>query len=136
MRKLILVFIALLLIVGTGFAAEKAMKTKAGQYDVELMFSAKPVVGEVPLTVVVKEAGKAVTDAKVTVEYYMTEKIGPTKKYIEMPYHRSEVETKVEPSGYAGKADFSMAGRWNVNIKIEKDGKISTAKFYVRVKSR
>lgn len=136
MKKLVLLMMALLLVAGTGFAAEKAMKAKAGDYGVQLVFGKEPTTYEaVPLTVILKDAaGKAVTNAKVTIEYYMTEKTGPTKKYREMPYHKSEAETKAEPSGYTGKAEFSMGGRWNVDVKIEKDGKVSTTKFYVTVK--
>jgi uncharacterized GH25 family protein len=134
MKKMLLLLIALLLVAGTGFAAQKAMEAKADDYAVKLVFGKAPTTYEaVLLTVILKDAaGKPVTDAKVTVEYYMNLKQG--QKSLEMPYHKSEAETKAEPSGYTGKADFSMGGRWNVNVKIEKDGKVSTAKFYVTVK--
>ena len=120
--------VALLLVFLTaGFAAAKdfEVKKKAGSYDVEVrMDKNPPVVGDNNITVEVKESGKAVTDAKIVVDYSMPAMPG-------MPAMNSKTDAELKGSVYKGTMNISMAGAWNVAVKIKRNGKTSVVKFNV-----
>lgn len=136
MKKLMVLMMALLLIAGTVYAKDAVMKGKAGNYTVEAQLEkTPPVVGENTLTVQIKDpSGKVVTDKKVEVEYFMTEKISPTRKSVEMPYMKSETAATPQEAGYKAKLNFSMAGPWNIAVKITDGEKVKRARFHVNVK--
>lgn len=136
MKKVSILVMALLLAAGSVFAKDAVMTGKAGDYTVEARLEKMPpVTGENTLTVRIKDAaGNPVTDKKVEVEYFMTEKMSPTRKSIEMPYMKSEAGATVQDSAYKSKLDFSMAGPWNITLKIADGEKAQKAKFHVNVK--
>jgi nitrogen fixation protein FixH len=87
-----------------------------------------PVTGKNIVEVSVKDkTGKAVTDAKVTVEYSMPGMPGmPAMNY------KSDAELKGET--YKAVISPSMAGSWNVAIKVARGGKTDTARLTIDVK--
>ncbi|HEX8947378.1 MAG TPA: FixH family protein [Dissulfurispiraceae bacterium] len=119
----------LLLIAGIAFAKDYEVTKKAGEYDVVVkMDKNPPVVGDNNVKVALKDAsGKAVTDAKVSIDYGMPAMPG-------MPAMNYKTDTEFKGGEYAAKMDLSMSGSWNIAVKIAKSGKTSTAKFSVDAK--
>ncbi len=77
------------------------------------------------VTVAVKDAsGKAVTDAKVFMDYSMPGMPG-------MPAMNYKATAVLEGSVYKAKLNFSMSGSWNVAVKVMRGGKTSNMKFSV-----
>jgi hypothetical protein len=74
--------------------------------------------------VVTDKAGKAVTDAKVLVTASMAAMPG-------MPAAENNAEAKLEGGKYKAKIDLTMAGSWNMSVRITRGGKTATAKFTV-----
>ncbi|MBI4691473.1 MAG: FixH family protein [Nitrospirae bacterium] len=126
MKRLAVVGIILLLIAGIAYAKDYEVKKKAGEYDVEVKIDKNPpVVGDNNIEVEIKDAsGKYVTDAKVKVEYSMPAMPG-------MPAMNSKVDTELKGNEYKAKMNLSMAGSWNIAVKITRGGKTSTVKFNV-----
>lgn len=126
MKKIAAVTMALLLIAGIAYAKNYEVKKKAGDYDVVAAIDKNPpVAGDNILTIAVKDAsGKAVTDAKVKVDYTMPAMPG-------MPAMNYKADAKLEGSEYKATLNLSMSGAWNVAVKITKGGKTSTMKFNV-----
>ena len=128
MRKMALLGIVLLL---AAVAASPAGATvrKAGDYTVDVtMDKNPPVAGENTIDVRIKDkAGKAVTDARVTVEYSMPGMPGmPAVNY------KSGAELKGET--YRAVISPSMAGSWNVAVKVTRGSKTETARLTIDVK--
>jgi hypothetical protein len=121
-------FMVLLVPLMFGFAAAKdyEVKKKAGEYNVEAKIDRNPpVVGDNNITVEIKDAaGKYVTDAKVAVDYSMPAMPG-------MPPMNYKTDAELAGDKYKAKMNLSMAGPWNIAIKISKGGKTSTAKFSI-----
>lgn len=126
MKKIAAVTMALLLIAGIAYAKNYEVKKKAGDYDVVAAIDKNPpVAGDNILTIAVKDAsGKAVTDAKVRVEYSMPAMPG-------MPAMNYKADATLTGSEYKTTLNLSMSGAWNVAVKITKGGKTSTMKFNV-----
>jgi hypothetical protein len=106
-----------------------AMTKKAGDYTVDVTMDRNPpVTGKNSVEVGVKDkTGKSVTDAKVTVEYSMPGMPGmPAMNY------KSDAELKGET--YRAVISPSMAGSWNVAIKVSRAGKTGTARLTIDVK--
>jgi hypothetical protein len=128
MKKLAIVACMLLLVVGVANAANTITK-KAGEYTVAFTTDRNPpVTGKNNVEVAVKDAsGRAVTDAKVVIEYSMPAMPGmPAMNY------KSTAELKGE--SYKAEIDPSMTGPWNLAVKITRGGKSETAKFTLDVK--
>jgi len=128
MRKLAMVGIVFVLMVGVVFAANTITK-KVGDYTIDFTTDKNPpVMGKNNVDVVVKDkAGAAVKDAKVVVEYSMPAMPGmPAMNY------KSTAESKGDK--YAAVIEPSMAGPWNVAVKITRGGKTDTARFTLDVK--
>jgi hypothetical protein len=128
MRKLTIIITMLLLIVGVAYGAGTITK-KAGDLTVEVTIDRNPpVVGRNNVDVAVKDkSGKTVTDAKVQVEYSMPAMPGmPAMSY----------KADAEPKGEAYRAVMtpSMAGSWNIAVKISRQGKTDTARLTTDVK--
>ncbi len=126
MKKIAAVTLVLLLIAGIAYAKNYEVKKKAGDYNVVATIDKNPpVAGDNILTVAVKDAsGKAVTDAKVKVEYSMPAMPG-------MPAMNYKADAKPEGGEYKATLNLSMSGAWNIAVKISRAGKISTMKFNV-----
>ncbi len=127
-RKLTISVAVLLLIVGVAYAANTITK-KAGDHTVEVtMDKNPPVTGKNNVDIAVKDkAGKAVTDAKVVVEYSMPAMPG-------MPPMNYKANAELKGETYRAVMNPSMAGPWNVAVKIARGGKTDTAKFTIDVK--
>jgi len=125
MKRLIIALLMVGLMVGLAVAKDYEVIKKAGPFDVEVKIDKNPpVVGENNISVEVKESGKAVTDAKVVVDYSMPAMPG-------MPAMNYKTETEFKGSVYKGTINLSMSGAWNIAIKIKKSGKTTTVRFNV-----
>jgi YtkA-like len=126
MKKVVLLTLVFLLIGGIAYANEFTVQKKAGAYDIAVKIDRNPpIVGDNNMTISVKDAsGKAVTDAKVTVTYMM-----PAMPGMPAMHYRSGAALK--GSDYAAKMTLSMAGSWNVTLKVMRAGKTSMMKFTV-----
>jgi hypothetical protein len=89
---------------------------KAGSLDVTYSSAKTLVVGDNTINVSIKDAGKAVTDAKVELKIFMPEMPG-------MPYMEEVKTMATSGDNYSGNVNFSMGGTWQVKIFVEKDGK-------------
>ena len=129
MRMLTIMALIVLLIAGLAYGKEYEVKKKAGEYTVDVKIDKNPpVTGANNMDIDIKDAaGKAVKDAKVVVEYGMAAMPGmPAMNY----------KTDAEPKGEKYKAvmNLSMAGPWNIAIRITKGPKTETARFTVDAK--
>jgi len=128
-KGLVVVTLMLVLTAGVAFARDYEVKRKAGDYDVEVKIDKNPpVVGDNNITVEIKDAsGKYVTDAKVTVDYSMPAMPG-------MPAMNEKADTALKGNEYRAKMVLSMAGSWNISIRITRAGKTSSTMFIVDAK--
>ncbi len=128
MKKIVMFTFILLLSAGIVWAKDYEIQKKAGDLTIMVKMDKNPaVMGENGATVTVKDpAGKEVTDAEVKMDYSMPAMPGmPAMNY-------SEVLT-LKGSTYQGKLNYSMAGPWNIVVKIVRGGKKSSTKFSVDV---
>ncbi len=127
MKKLVVFTMILLLMAGVAYAKNYEVTKKVGGYEVTATLDKNPPVAGADnnVTVAVKDAaGKAVTDAKVLIDYSMPGMPG-------MPAMNYKAATALEGSVYKAKMNFSMSGSWNVVVKVMRGGKTSTVKFSV-----
>lgn len=126
MKKIFLFVMASLLATGVALAKDYEISKKAGSYDVKVTIDKNPpVVGDNNVAVSIREAsGTAVTDAKVVVDYSMPAMPG-------MPAMNYKANAELKGSEYKAKMVLSMAGGWNVAVKITRGGKTTTMKFSV-----
>ncbi len=126
MKKVVALTVVLLLLAGIAYAKGFEVKKKAGDYDVVATLDKNPpAAGENILRIAIRDAsGKAVTDAKVKVDYSMPAMSG-------MPAMNYKADAKLEGSEYKATMNLSMSGGWNIAVKIAKGGKISTMKFNI-----
>lgn len=128
MKKIVAVTLILLLFAGLVFAKSYEVTRKAGDYAVEIkMDKNPPVVGPNEIEIVIKDAaGKAVTDAKVLVDYGMPAMPG-------MPAMFYKADAPIKGEKYSATLTISMKGPWQITIKITHQGKTVSAKFTVDV---
>lgn len=128
MRTLTIIITMLLLTVGVVYAANTITK-KAGEYTVEVtMDKNPPITGKNNVDILVKDkTGAAVTDAKVTVDYSMPAMSG-------MPAMNYKSDAAPKGDTYKAVIEPSMAGSWNVAVKVSRAGKTDTAKLTIDVK--
>ncbi|MDP2158380.1 MAG: FixH family protein [Nitrospirota bacterium] len=113
---------------GLAVAKDYEVKKKAGSFDVEVSIDRNPpVVGDNNIAIEVKESGKAVTEARVVVDYSMPAMPG-------MPAMNYKTDAELKGSVYKATMNLSMSGSWNIAVKITTAGKTSTAKFTVDAK--
>jgi len=126
MRKTILLTMALLLIAGTAFAAGLEVNQKKGDLTIHVQMDKNPpVTGMNNMDVTIMDAGgKNVTDAKVRVNYSMPAMPGMAP----MNYNTT---AKLAGAKYSAKLNISMAGPWNIAVRVVRGGKTSTVKFNV-----
>jgi hypothetical protein len=126
MTKLFLFVFTAFLIPCMVFARGYDLKKMAGEYEAQVRIDrSPPVVGDNHIEIEVKDAqGKAVTDAKVLVNYYMP----PMPRMAPMNY---TTDAKLKGEKYRAKMNFIMSGPWIISIKMNVGGKMSTAKFNV-----
>jgi hypothetical protein len=136
MKRLMVLILAVILMAGVVYANDNVMTKKAGDYTVTASFDrTPPIAGDNAFFITIRDAaGKAITDAAVGVQYYMTEKAGPNRKYVEMAYMGAKAAAEAKNAGYKANLNFSMSGPWNIEVKITRSGKEQTAKFHVVLK--
>ncbi len=129
MKKLLTIGFVLLLSAGVALAKDYEVKKKAGDFDVVVTIDKNPpVTGDNGVTVTVKDAsGKFVKDAKVVVDYSMPAMPG-------MPPMNYKADAVQKGDVYAATMNLSMAGPWNIMIKISAGGKSGSMKFTVDAK--
>lgn len=117
------------IVAGTVHAKELELKGKAGEVEVRLILKQNPpVVGNNDAVVEIKDSsGKPVTDAKVVVHYSMPPMPG-------MPPMNYKTDAKLHGNQYQARMNLSMAGPWNIEVRITRSGKTSSAKFNVDAK--
>jgi hypothetical protein len=129
LMKALLVFLLGLTLAVAVNAKTFEMVKKAGENTVTVTLEKdSPATGDNNITVAVKDpAGKAVTDVKVAIEYFMPAMMG-------MPAMNYKATPELKGDKYTGKLNFSMAGAWNVNVKVTRGGKSETIKRNVDVR--
>jgi nitrogen fixation protein FixH len=129
MKRVLVCAVLMLLVAGVAYAKNYEVTKKVGEYEVTVTLDKNPPVAgsDYNVTVAVREAaGKAVTDAKVRVEYSMPAMPG-------MPAMNYKTNATLEGGQYKAKMNFSMSGSWNIAVKVMHGGKTSTVKFSVDV---
>ncbi|MFA4917818.1 MAG: FixH family protein [Thermodesulfovibrionales bacterium] len=126
MKKSFCFTLLILLLAGIAYAKDYEVKKKAGEYDVQVSIDRNPpVVGVNNATITLKDkAGKNVTAAKVTLDYSMPPMPG-------MPAMNYKADTELKGNEYRTKMDLSMAGTWNIVVKIDRAGKKQKVKFSI-----
>lgn len=129
MKKLMLIGMAVLLSAGVVFAKNYEVKKKAGDFDVVVTIDKNPpVTGDNNVTVSVKDTGgKVVKDAKVIVDYSMPAMPG-------MPAMNYKADAVQKGDEYKAVMNLSMAGSWNIAVKISAGGKNGSLKFTIDAK--
>lgn len=131
MRKLNLIIVAMVLLLGLGIAQAKdyEITKKAGDLAVVVKIDKNPpVTGTNKMDIAIKDAaGKNVTDASVVIEYGMPAMPG-------MGAMNYKTNATLKGDSYLGTLNFSMTGAWYVNIKINRGGKTQTVKLNVDIK--
>jgi len=126
MKKIVYLFITLLLTTGLAFAKDYEVTKKAEDYTVLVKIDKNPpVVGENNVTIEIKDAaGKNVTEAKVKLDYGMPAMPG-------MPPMSYKADAVLKGALYQVKMTPSMAGSWNITIQITQGDKVRRVKFNV-----
>jgi nitrogen fixation protein FixH len=129
MKKVLMIGLAVLLSAGVALAKDYEVKKKAGDFDVVVTIDKNPpVTGDNGVTVSVKDAaGKAVKDAKVVVDYSMPGMPG-------MPPMNYKADAVQKGDAYAATMNLSMAGPWNIAVKVSAGGKTGSMKFTIDAK--
>ncbi len=129
MKRLTLLMVMVLLLAGTVYAKDYEVTKKAGDLTVDVKIDKNPPIsGTNNMEIALKDAGgKAVTDAKVLVEYSMPAMPG-------MPAMNYKTDAQIKGDAYKAAMNLSMSGSWNVSIKVTRANKTQTAKFTVDAK--
>ena len=129
MKRLTVLMVMVLLLAGTVYAKDYEVTKKVGDLTVDVKIDKNPPIsGTNNMEIVVKDAGgKAVTDAKVLVEYSMPAMPG-------MPAMNYKTDAQLKGDAYKAAMNLSMSGSWNVSIKVTRANKTQTAKFTVDAK--
>lgn len=100
--------------------AQTSAGQKAGLSITLVTKPSPPKMGPNALEVTVRDAGgKPVTDADVTVLFYMA-----AMPAMKMPEMRSTVTLKHQAGGrYVGNGHVAMAGKWDVTVTVKRSGK-------------
>jgi hypothetical protein len=128
MKRIAAILLILLLSAGVVYAKSYEVTRKAGDYTVDIkMDKNPPVVGSNNIEIVVKDAaGKAVTDAKVLVDYGMPAMPGhPAMGY--------KTDAQLKGGVYQAVLNISMKGPWTITVRITHAGKAASARFTVDV---
>ena len=128
MKKILGMFLAVALSLSTVFAADDlSKKGMAGSLEVEYR-SAQPLAqGMNMINIKIKENGKEIKDAKVSVTASMPAMPG-------MPAMEQTSETMFMDGAYMAHVVFSMNGTWQISIVVEtSDGKKQRLKSSVNL---
>jgi hypothetical protein len=129
MKKILALGLVVLLSAGVALAKDFEVKKKAGEFDVVVTIDKNPpVTGDNNVTVAIKDAaGKVVKDAKVVVDYSMPAMPG-------MAPMNYKADAVAKGDVYNAVMNLSMAGPWNIAVKITAGGKSGNMKFTVDCK--
>jgi hypothetical protein len=129
MKSVMLFALALLLLTGFAYAKDYEVNKKAGDYTVDVKMDRNPPAqGKNNMDIAITDkSGKAVTDAQVVVEYTMP----PMPGMAPMNY---KADAELKGDRYKAMMNLSMAGSWNVAVKITREAKSQSAKFTIDVK--
>ena len=129
MKKLLMIGLVVLLSAGMAVAKDYEVKKKAGDFDVVVTIDKNPpVTGDNGVTVSVKDAaGKSAQGAKVVVDYSMPAMPG-------MPPMNYKADAVQKGDVYVANMNLSMAGPWNIVIKISSGGKNGSLRFTIDAK--
>ena len=129
MKRLTILMVMVLLLAGTVYAKDYEVTKKAGDLAVDVKIDKNPPIsGTNNMEIAVKDAGgKAVTDAKVLVEYSRPAMPG-------MPAMNYKAEAQLKGDAYKAAMNLSMSGSWNVSIRVTRANKTQTAKVTVDAK--
>jgi hypothetical protein len=111
------------------FAANYQVTKKAGDLTVDIAIDRNPpVVGKNNVNIAIKDGnGKAVTDAKVVIQYSMPPMPG-------MPPMNYKADGALTGNRYRAVMDLSMSGSWSIAVRITRAEKTQTARFTIDVK--
>jgi len=125
-RDLLISTLILFVTVALGDARGIEMKKRVGDLEAGMRIDRNPpVLGDNNIEIELKDAaGKAVTDAKVLVNYYMP----PMPRMAPMNY---TTDAKLKGDKYKAKMNFIMSGPWIIAVKINHAGRTSTVKFNI-----
>jgi len=129
MKKLLMIALVVLVSAGNAVAKDYEVAKKAGPFDVVVTIDKNPpVTGDNGVTVIVKDAsGKIVKDAKVVVDYSMPAMPG-------MPPMNYKADALSKGDAYKATMNLSMAGPWNIVVKVSAGGKSGNMKFAIDAK--
>lgn len=131
MKKVVLVLAVMIMVLSMGIVQAKdyEITKKAGNLTVVVKIDKNPpVTGVNKMDVAVKdEAGKDVTDAKVSVDYGMPAMPG-------MGAMNYKTNATLKNNSYQSNINFSMTGPWFINIKINRGSAAQTVKLNVDIK--
>ena len=131
MKKIILLLVAMIFAMACGivYAKDYEISKKAGDLSVQVNIDKNPpVTGINKITLAIKDAvGKTVTDATVAIDYGMPAMPG-------MGAMNYTTQATLKGERYLATINFSMAGPWSINIKINRGGKTQTVKLNVDIK--
>jgi hypothetical protein len=129
MKRLAIFAGALLLIAGVVYAKDYEVNKKAGDYNVLIKIDKNPpVAGNNNVEIAITDAsGKSVTDAKVVFNYSMPAMAG-------MPAANYKADAELKGTVYKTKANYPMAGSWNNEVKLAREGKTVSVRFTVDAK--
>ena len=127
-EKVLAISMVMVLVLLSGCSKGYEMRKTAGEYTVAVKLDkSSPAMGNNPMTIAIADqTGKAVTDAKVTVDYSMPAMPG-------MPAMNYSTDASPKGTEYAATVNFSMAGAWNIAVKITRADKTSTVNLNVDV---
>lgn len=125
MRTWGICIVALLMAVPPVYSRDLDLTGKSGEFEIHARIDRNPpILGRNNIEIEIKDSGGRVTDAVVSVNYYMP----PMPRMAPMNY-TTNAELKVEK--YRATMDIIMAGPWIIRILITRDGKRATAKFNI-----
>ena len=129
MKKFIVFAVVVLFAAGAAYAKDYEVKKKSGDYDVTVKIDRNPpIVGDNNIGIEIKDAaGHHVKDAQVKAEYSMPAMPG-------MPPMNYKTDAVAKGDVYKATMNLSMAGPWNIAVKITRGGKTSSLKFTVDAK--
>jgi hypothetical protein len=125
-RRHYCLLLVVLLVVGVAHAREYQATKRVGALQAEIRVDRNPpIVGDNRIEIELRDQdGKSVTDATVLVNYYMP----PMPRMAPMNY---TTDAELRGDTYKATMNFIMSGPWTIAVKIDHDGKRSTAKFNV-----
>ena len=111
-KNILKIMAVVVVVVGFVKADMLEFKDNVNGIDVSMKSVKSVVVGSNKFFITLSKDGKAITDAKVKVKFFMPEMPG-------MPYMDSKQNAKVVDGKYVIMSNFSMSGTWQYQIKFK-----------------